>query len=211
MKRAAGFTLLEVLVALVVFGLLMAGLSQGVRVGLRAWSMQARQSAQWSDLDAVDRTLRGLIARMDPGGQRRDPLLRGGPHAFAFTTELPQAAAARAPPAPTSPSASMPTTGWCCAGGRPTTWSALPPRRRHASPCCWTGWRRSTCNTGALRRCAGGRLAARLVGPPPAGAGAAAHRVRRRRAALARYRRRAGAGAAVTRRTESCAIPRIRG
>ncbi len=94
MKRAAGFTLLEVLVALVVFGLLMAGLSQGVRVGLRAWSMQARQSARWSDLDAVDRTLRGLIARMDPGGQRRDPLLRGGPHAFAFTTELPQAAAA---------------------------------------------------------------------------------------------------------------------
>ena len=95
MKRSTGFTLLEVLVALVVFGLLMAGLSQGVRVGLRAWSMQARQSTQWSDLDAVDRTLRGLIARMDPGGQRRDPLLRGGPHAFAFTTELPQAAAAQ--------------------------------------------------------------------------------------------------------------------
>ena len=36
----AGFTLLEIMVALVVFGLLVLGLGQGVDFGLRAWGRQ---------------------------------------------------------------------------------------------------------------------------------------------------------------------------
>ena len=40
-----GFTLLEMLAVLAVLGLLLAGLSQGIRFGLRAWDMQAREVA----------------------------------------------------------------------------------------------------------------------------------------------------------------------
>jgi general secretion pathway protein J len=58
-----GFTLLEVLVALVVLGAVVAGLSQGVRLGLGAWARQAATIGATSELDAVDRTLRALLAQ----------------------------------------------------------------------------------------------------------------------------------------------------
>ncbi len=87
--RAAGFTLLEILVALVVFGFLMVGLSQGVRFGLTAWGMQERIIARRGDLDAVDRVLRQLIEQMDPG-TRSDPRQVAGTQArFVFTSALP--------------------------------------------------------------------------------------------------------------------------
>ena len=57
----AGFTLLEIMVALVVFGILVAGLAQGVQFGLRAWNGQTALIAQRGDMDAGDRALRGLI------------------------------------------------------------------------------------------------------------------------------------------------------
>jgi general secretion pathway protein J len=60
---AGGFTLLEVLVALVVLGAVIAGLSQGVRLGLGAWARQAATVGATSELDAVDRTLRTLLAQ----------------------------------------------------------------------------------------------------------------------------------------------------
>lgn len=93
-SRQAGFTLLEILVALVVFGFLLIGLSQGVHFGLRAWNGQAAMIAKRGDLDAVDRTLRGLIGQMDPGFKIDPPNIVGRPHGFAFTTELPEGAAA---------------------------------------------------------------------------------------------------------------------
>ena len=65
--RQAGFTLLEVLVALVVLGFLMAGLSQGTRFGLSAWGSQARIIASQSEADAIDRVLRQLVEQADPG------------------------------------------------------------------------------------------------------------------------------------------------
>lgn len=90
---AAGFTLLEILVALVVLGFLMVGLTQGTRFGLRAWGMQTRMIDQRGELDAVDRTMRRLVARMDPGSPTRDSTLRGTGSRVAFRSDLPMAAA----------------------------------------------------------------------------------------------------------------------
>ncbi len=88
----AGFTLLEVIVALVVFGFLMAGLSQGVRFGLAAWGTQARIIEERGDLDAVDRTLRQIVQRMDPGTPADPPVISGTEARFAFTSVMPMAA-----------------------------------------------------------------------------------------------------------------------
>ena len=90
--RTAGFTLLEILVALVVLGFLMVGLSQGVRFGLTAWGMQERLINQRGDLDAVDRALRQFVARMDPGTRADPPRVAGTQAEFAFTAALPSVA-----------------------------------------------------------------------------------------------------------------------
>lgn len=95
-RRDAGFTLLEILVALVVLGFLMLGLSQGTRFGLQALTAQGRLLDERAELDAVDRTLRRLIERMDPGGPNQAPKIEGGRGALAFTSELPAAASGAA-------------------------------------------------------------------------------------------------------------------
>lgn len=89
---AAGFTLLEILVALTVLGFILLGLGQGLRFGLTAWTMQSRTIAARDDLGAAERLLRGLIARMEPGTADDPPPLRGLPGAMQFQTSLPLAA-----------------------------------------------------------------------------------------------------------------------
>jgi len=92
-RPAAGFTLLEILVALAVLGLLMAGLVQGLRTGVAAWNNQTRVLAARGDVDATDRTIRTLIARMNPGGASgRPPILRATARSLTFTTTMPDAA-----------------------------------------------------------------------------------------------------------------------
>ena len=98
-RRAAdaGFTLLEILVVLVVLGLLLATLAQGTQFGLRAWQSQARMVSERGDLDAVDRSLRTMIERMNPGGYRGErPAFTGTTRVMTFRTELPMAAGALA-------------------------------------------------------------------------------------------------------------------
>ncbi|MBP0494951.1 prepilin-type N-terminal cleavage/methylation domain-containing protein [Pararoseomonas indoligenes] len=92
--RDRGFTLLEVLVALVVLGFLMAGLTQGTRFGLRALDRQAARAATAGDLDAVDRVLRRLVEGMDAGNAREPPEVEGGRAALRMVTDLGAAAAA---------------------------------------------------------------------------------------------------------------------
>lgn len=93
-KRDAGFTLLEVLVALVVLGFLVAGLTQGTRFGLRALDRGAARAAVAGDLDAVDRVLRRLVEAMEPGNAREPPVVEGDRGAFRIVTDLGAAAAA---------------------------------------------------------------------------------------------------------------------
>ena len=69
--RQSGFTLLEILVALVVLGFLMVGLTQGVRAGLTMWGAQTRRVGETADLDAGARVLRRLVSGISlhsPGG-----------------------------------------------------------------------------------------------------------------------------------------------
>ncbi len=80
----AGFTLLEMLVALVIFGLLMAGLVQTTRFGLTAWSAGLRSSAEPEALAAIDGALRRLIEQAEPVD------FTGQPGGLAFTTRLPE-------------------------------------------------------------------------------------------------------------------------
>ena len=92
MRPDRGFTLLELLVALVVFGMLMAGLGQTVRFGLAAWRTQTRQIDRTADLDGVERVLRGVIAGIAPGRANDPPNIVGTAASFAFTSELPEGA-----------------------------------------------------------------------------------------------------------------------
>lgn len=86
--KQAGFTLLEVLVALVVLGLVLGGLVQGTRFGLRIADRQSATIATSADLDATERVLRGLIQQMDPGSLTSAPLLTATPSSLAFTADM---------------------------------------------------------------------------------------------------------------------------
>ena len=89
-----GFTLLEVLVALVVLGLILAGLTQGTQFGLHVARRQTEVIANAGDMDAAERLLRRLIEQMNPGTSTHAPLLAGGPGSLAFTANLAAAAPA---------------------------------------------------------------------------------------------------------------------
>jgi general secretion pathway protein J len=92
-----GFSLLETLVALVVLAMLTAGLTQGVGAAVRAWQFQKQGLAGRDDLQGADTLLRGLVARMDPGGASgQAPIISGSAHNLTFTTTLPHAADALA-------------------------------------------------------------------------------------------------------------------
>jgi general secretion pathway protein J len=77
---------MEVLVALVVLGLLLAALTQGNRFGIMAWRHQADAIARRDQIDATDRALRQLLTHIS---------IRDGsePGKLIFTGELPQAVA----------------------------------------------------------------------------------------------------------------------
>ena len=84
--KAAGFTLLEIVVALAVFGFLLVGLSQTVRFGLTAWRQDARIAAGRTDLEAVDRTLRTVIENLNPGQDAEQPAIVGTADTLAGVT-----------------------------------------------------------------------------------------------------------------------------
>ena len=65
--RDGGFTLLEIVVALVVLGILLVTLSRGTQFGLAAFDRQDRMIVVGGRLEAVDRPLRRLIVQLAPG------------------------------------------------------------------------------------------------------------------------------------------------
>jgi len=88
-RRPNGFTLIEVLVALVVLGFVVVGLGQGVRFGLMAWNKATSTAGARENFDAVDRTLRHLIEHTDPGNEIDPPQFTGTSDKLAFISRLP--------------------------------------------------------------------------------------------------------------------------
>jgi general secretion pathway protein J len=86
--KANGFTLLEVIVALAVFGFLLVGLSQTVRFGLTAWHQDARLSAGKTDLEAVDRSLRSVIENLAPQDDAAESSIGGTANTLTGVTRL---------------------------------------------------------------------------------------------------------------------------
>ena len=83
-----GFTLLELLIAVTILGLVVVALTGGVRFAGQAWDVQERQSERHGDLDSVQNVLRQLVTSAkgfdgDGGalhfvGEMPDALARGG-------------------------------------------------------------------------------------------------------------------------------------
>lgn len=84
----AGFTLLEIVVALVVLGILLSTLTRGVQFGLAAFDRQDRMIQTSGRLEAVDRTLRRLIEQLDPGTSTDGDTVAGGQHVLVFRSPL---------------------------------------------------------------------------------------------------------------------------
>lgn len=78
-----GFTLLELLIALAVFGLVVVMLTGGVRFAGRAWNTQQIRVAQQEDLTAVQSLLRSMVASARG--------LQGDTASLQYTGEMPQA------------------------------------------------------------------------------------------------------------------------
>ena len=92
---AAGFTLLELLVAVTVLGLLVIGLTQGVRVGVNLWDAQVRRTGEVAELDATARVLRDLLTFIPisaTAASAAAPVaigFRGEPNLINFIGDLP--------------------------------------------------------------------------------------------------------------------------
>jgi len=90
----AGFTLLEVLAGLVVFGLIVAALTSGARFGQQALVTQARDTAVANQIDPVDNVLRSLIARAWPASGATGARFVGTARTLEFRTTMPEGLAA---------------------------------------------------------------------------------------------------------------------
>jgi prepilin-type N-terminal cleavage/methylation domain-containing protein len=97
MKRAAnppsGFTLLEVLVALAVAGLVYAAVASGLRLAIQVRSKQAAlRKDSWALADGWQAARRALAA-MDPGSSAWPGVVAASTNRVTFTAALPEAAA----------------------------------------------------------------------------------------------------------------------
>ena len=88
--RPNGFTLLELLAAVAILGLLLVILSQGVHFGLLATQSEARIGGENAGLQEIDLALRHLIEATKPGSEDQDqPSLLGHRNAMTLVTEVP--------------------------------------------------------------------------------------------------------------------------
>jgi general secretion pathway protein J len=107
-RGAAGFTLLEIIVALAVFGFLLVGLSQTVRFGLTAWRQDGLMSNSKTDMEAVDRSLRSIVENLSPGDDAMEAPIDGSAASLTGVTRLPVPGAG---PAPVSVEAGLAVSG----------------------------------------------------------------------------------------------------
>lgn len=96
-RPSAGFTLLEVLVALALLGFILVALAGGIRFGARAWQAQERRGTGAAELEAVHGLLRHLVTTAEPlplagPGPTGAPLyFDGRPNGMSFVADLPEA------------------------------------------------------------------------------------------------------------------------
>ncbi len=88
-KPSGGFTLLEVLVAFVVMGLVVVGLTQGIHFGLLAWNTEARITDRRDGFSEVDNLLRKIIETANPGDASDAAPFLGGANQLECITALP--------------------------------------------------------------------------------------------------------------------------
>jgi general secretion pathway protein J len=86
-----GFTLFDLLVAIVLFGLLFVGLLHGTRFGLLAFTAHERLRQGTDDLSILDSTVRNLIENMDPGAGLGSAPISGSGEWLKFASTLQQA------------------------------------------------------------------------------------------------------------------------
>jgi general secretion pathway protein J len=89
MKDDRGFTLLEIIVALVVLGFVLAGLAQATRFGIAAWGLEAHMADNAASLERMDRILRRLIEQASAPIAADDKPFAGQEHTMLFMTLLP--------------------------------------------------------------------------------------------------------------------------
>lgn len=88
MKCQGGFTLLEMLVAVAVIGLVYAAFAQGLRLGLQTGTRQAVLRADSRGLADGWQVARQALAGMDPGSRARPAVLQARPQRLVFRTML---------------------------------------------------------------------------------------------------------------------------
>jgi general secretion pathway protein J len=88
-RAEAGFTLIEVIVALVVLGFVLAGMAQATRFGMTAWSLESRLADNASQLERMDRVIRRLIEQASAPVATDDKPFTGEEHRLQFMTLLP--------------------------------------------------------------------------------------------------------------------------
>ena len=93
-RRPDGFTLLELLVALAVLGLVLAGLAQGMQFGLLAWRDESRFVASDDDFTALDDVVRRIVEGANPGDEAGSAPFIGNADRLECITALSNARAA---------------------------------------------------------------------------------------------------------------------
>lgn len=94
-RQPGGFTLLEVLAALAVLGLVLLALGQGVQFGQQAWRGTGKAMAWPDQIEPLDRTLRQLVTQaltpdeVQSGGSAQNGPIQGGEAVLEVVARLP--------------------------------------------------------------------------------------------------------------------------
>ncbi len=86
-----GFTLVEILIALVVFSLVLVALERGFQAATMIFERQRGMLASQAELGAVDQFLRNLVVHANGGNAREDQVFFGRPHGFVLRGPSPLA------------------------------------------------------------------------------------------------------------------------